>query len=194
MLCAAADRTRKTRKPSRASVRGVSPVAMQSRKCLVSMLSGSASSSSIISPSAFTGFGTPSTQSMRCRYRASFDAHGSPSSKTAMASSPTTTKRCSLNGCSHETKMLARAPLGNRRSVVVTSATAGLRYAPPVDVTRSGSSPTSANVIEMSCGAKLHRMSSSRRIFPRLSRVDEMNWSGPNSSSATSCASLTKAG
>src|SRR5205814_650529 len=54
--------------------------------------------------------------------------------------------------------MWDRVPRSNKRFDTVTSAIFGCRYAPPVTVTSIGSSPTSASMIEMSCGAKLQAL------------------------------------
>jgi hypothetical protein len=41
-----------------------------------------------------------------------------------------------------------------------------------VALTSVGSAPTNERIMEMSWGAKLHKMSSSRRIFPKFKRLE----------------------
>ncbi|MBK8127273.1 MAG: hypothetical protein IPK56_11425 [Elusimicrobia bacterium] len=65
--------------------------------------------------------GAPSFQSIRCGYSRSLSVF-SKSSNTAILRLPTTTSFCSLNGCSHDTKIWAFTPLGNDNRLTVTSA------------------------------------------------------------------------
>src|SRR6266404_703514 len=69
-------------------------------------------------------------------------------------------------------KMWARTPHGNSKWLRVTSVTPLFKYAPPLQDTWLGISLSSERMTLISCGAKLHRIFSSVRIFPMFNRLE----------------------